>query len=229
MTELSFDLVSADGGRSMEVEIAPLGIAGWTGRDRAAMERHIEELEALDIPRPAETPVFYRVAASRLTQARTIEVPGEGSSGEAEAVVLRHAGTLYLGLGSDHTDREAERQGITLSKQLCDKPVAGTLWPLAEVLAHWDRLELRSWIAEDGERRLYQEGAVAAMLPPEALLTGLERLAAPLPDGGLMFCGTLPALGGVRPARDFAAELVDPLLDRRIALAYRVATLPVRG
>ena len=41
-------------------------IAGWTGRDKEALEKHIKELEELGVPRPASTPIYYRVAAARL-------------------------------------------------------------------------------------------------------------------------------------------------------------------
>ena len=47
-------------------DIKHVVIAGWTGRDRATLEAHIRELEALGIVRPKTTPTFYRVAASLL-------------------------------------------------------------------------------------------------------------------------------------------------------------------
>jgi Protein of unknown function (DUF2848) len=50
-----------------------------------------------------------------------------------------------------------------------------------------------------------------------------------LPDGTLMFCGTLAARGGVRPTSEFAFELEDPVLGRKIAHAYRVKSLPILG
>ena len=48
-------------------------------------------------------------------------------------------------------------------------------------------------------------------------------------EGTLMFCGTLAAHGGVRPTHEFAFELEDPVLGRKIAHAYRVRTLPNLG
>src|SRR5262249_327333 len=81
-----------------------LVIAGWTGRDVAALERHIRELEAIGVKRPKTTPVFYRVAASLLTSGEAIEVLGDQSSGEAECVVYSVDGGLFVGVGSDHTD-----------------------------------------------------------------------------------------------------------------------------
>ena len=42
-------------------------IAGWTGRDQAAVERHIAELAAIGVARPLAVPCFYRVGANLLT------------------------------------------------------------------------------------------------------------------------------------------------------------------
>ena len=42
-----------------------------------------------------------------------------------------------------------------------------------------------------------------------------------------MFCGTLPAIGGVRPAERFAFELHDPVRHRTIKHEYAVRVLPV--
>ena len=44
-----------------------------------------------------------------------------------------------------------------------------------------------------------------------------------------MFGGTVPAIGGVRPADRFEGELVDPVLGRTLSLSYDVMRLPVRG
>jgi len=66
--------------------IAELVIAGWTGRDEAALRKHIEELEAIGVKPPKTTPIFYRVAASLLTFADEIQVSGPDTSGEVEFV-----------------------------------------------------------------------------------------------------------------------------------------------
>ena len=208
--------------------VEALVIAGWTGRDRAALEKHIRELEVLGVKRPKTTPIFYRAAASLLTTADTIEVLGEHSSGEVECVAYCFDDGTWIGLGSDHTDRKAEAVGISLSKQLCAKPVSRNIWRWEEVAPHWDALVLRSYIGVDGERRLYQEGTVAAMRPlPELfrLYGGAERL----PAGTAMFCGTLAVHGGITRAEKFEMELDDPVLGRKITHSYRVRTLPDEG
>ena len=213
-------------GQHMQFSIDQAIIAGWTGRDKEAQLKHIRELEELGIKAPASTPVFYRVAARRLTTAPAIEVTGGASSGEVEFVLLRHQGRLWVGVGSDHTDREAETFGITLSKQMCDKPIAGEFWDMEEIAGHWDQLILRSSIYEGADRVIYQEGPVTAMLAPEDLLA---RWDAPFEDGSIMFCGTLAARGGIRPSSRFEFELVDPLLGRRISHGYDCVVLPVAG
>jgi hypothetical protein len=220
-------LTSNAGTSLANVPILSFVIAGWTGRDPAAVEKHIVELEAIGVARPASTPIFYRAAARRLTTDAVIECTGTASSGEVEFAILNHEGRLWIGVGSDHTDREVEAYGVTVSKQLCDKPVAPDFWPLDELTAHWDQLTLRSWIEEDGERKLYQEGSVAAMLAPQTLMAKYGSDA--LSPGTLMFCGTLGAKGGVRPAARFMFSLEDPVLNRRIEHAYEIVSLPVLG
>jgi hypothetical protein len=207
--------------------VRELVIAGWTGRDVAALEDHIRELEAIGVKRPKTTPIFYRVAAALLTSDDTIEVLGDHSSGEAECVVYSFDGSLFVGLGSDHTDRQAEAVGVSLSKQMCAKPVSRAVWRLEDVAAHWDKLVLRSHVNTDGRRRLYQEGSVAAMRPPTELFklyTGSS-----LPAGTAMFCGTLAVHGGITPSEVFEMELEDPVLGRKITHRYRVKTLPDQG
>ena len=216
------------GSARRSVQIDHLVVAGWTGRDKAAVEKHIAELEAIGVKRPASTPIFYRASAARITTDESIEALGDASSGEAEFVLLQHGGRLWVGSGSDHTDREVEKYGVSVSKQMCDKPIAKDFWAYDEIAPHWEKLILRAHISEGGERKLYQQGPVTAMLDPLALIeqfAGKKQLA----EGTLMFCGTLAAHGGVRAADVFEFELEDPVLGRKISHRYRTQTLPVLG
>ena len=203
-------------------------IAGWTGRDPVARDKHIAELEAIGIARPATTPIYYRCSARRITQADRIEVSGENSSGEVEFVLIGWQGRIFVGCGSDHTDRKVEAYSVTVSKQMCDKPMASVLWELEDVVAHWDKMILRSWAVIDGARVLYQEGTLDAMLPVKDLIArGFDGEG--LPDGCAMFGGTFAAKGGIRPADRFEFELEDPVLKRKISHGYDVITMPVLG
>ncbi|HYS64899.1 MAG TPA: DUF2848 domain-containing protein [Paraburkholderia sp.] len=226
MRQMSFNVVERSGdSRAEVVEVNRLTIAGWAGRDQAAIEHHIAELAELGVKRPSTTPCFYRLGAELLTQAELVDVVGVKSSGEAECVLVQSKTGLLVTVGSDHTDREVEAYGVTVSKQVCPKPVARDAWRFDDVSAHWDRLELRAYAVTNGERRVYQQGSVASLLPAAGLL---ER--APLAPGAAMFCGTLAVQGGIVGMADGDAlelELHDPVLNRTLRHAYRVRALPI--
>ncbi len=225
---LALTFATRNGTTNQDVTITQCVVAGWTGRDKAALEKHIKELEELGVKRPASTPIYYRVSAQRLTTADAIEVLGNTSSGEAEYVLLQHGGKLWVGVGSDHTDREVETYGITVSKQMCEKPLAPVFWPVEEVAPHWDSLVLRSYIIENGERKLYQEGKLAGMLSPDDLIKDYTS-GKGLPDGTMMLCGTFAAIGGIRPAARFDFEIADETLGRTISHGYDSVSLPILG
>jgi Protein of unknown function (DUF2848) len=206
-------------------EIKELVIAGWTGRDEAALRKHIKELEELGVKPPKSTPIFYRVSASLLTFSNEIQVSGPDTSGEVEFVLLSKTDGLWVTVGSDHTDRKAETIGVALSKQLCPKPIASDAWRYDEVKAHWEQLVLRSWILENGKKTVYQEGTVAAMRTPEDLIGKHGGL----PAGHAMFCGTFAAKGGIRGAERFSMELEDPVLHRKLTHEYTIRCLEVAG
>src|SRR6185437_3896634 len=157
--------------KTIEATFTSLIVAGWTGRDTAALEHHIGELAALGVPRPSTVPVFYRTSVNGLTQTDRLEVLGPDTSGEVEPVLFGLDDGLWLGVGSDHTDRKAETMGIALSKQLCGKVVGTTLWRLDEVIGHWDRLFLRASATIDGAHVKYQEGPLSAMRNPFDLMS----------------------------------------------------------
>jgi hypothetical protein len=208
--------------------IKNLVVAGWTGRNTAALEAHIKELEALGVKRPKSVPIFYRNAVSLLTTAPEIQVAGDKSSGEVEFVLYALDDGMWLGVGSDHTDRKAETINVTLSKQMCAKPVGPALWRYDEVKPHWDKLTLRSFVPDGGKRRLYQEGPVTNMRSPEELIklyTGGDRLA----PGTAMYCGTFAVHGGISYSGTFDMELEDPVLRRKLTHSYRIVSLPDEG
>jgi hypothetical protein len=217
---------STQAAREVAFEVQALIIAGWTGRDAAAVQAHIRELQALGVPAPPRTPMFYRAAVNNLTSAVSIEVCGRRSSGEAEVVLLATESGLWVGLGSDHTDRELEKQSITLSKQVCAKPIAATVWRHADVAAHWDRLELRSYVRNsDAQTVLYQEGSLATLRDPLELARAYGDNAQ-LNAGSVLYCGTLPVRGGIRFSDHMTLELHDPVLGRSIRHEYSIVALP---
>jgi hypothetical protein len=221
---LSFEIHGLHGKQPIKVQPLALIVAGWTGRDEAALRHHIEELAAIGVPRPSSVPVFYRNSVLNLTQDSVLEVLGPDTSGEVEPVIVALGGKLCLAVGSDHTDRKAETQGIALSKQLCAKQLGRELWPLDDVAGHWDQLKLRSFATIGGKRMVYQDGTLSSMRPPADLIA---RYGSALVPDTVMYCGTLGAIGGIRPATRFEMELEDPVLGRTLKSAYDINALPV--
>ena len=212
---------------TLNVDIHTLIIAGWAGRDIAAIEHHIEELAAIGIPRPSAVPLYYRVSSNQLTQAARVQVLGAESSGEVETFVFNAGGEMHVSIASDHTDRKLEAHSVAFSKQACIKPVATEAWKLSDVADYWDELIIRSWIVENGVSVLYQEGPLSSLRTPQDLIAGYSNGQTKLPEGCGMTCGTVGAIGGIRPATSFTMELFDPRRGRSLRHTYDSEILPV--
>lgn len=224
--ELPLVVESREGHEPLPFTVRRIVCGGYTGRDRAEVERHIKELEGLGIPPPKEVPIFFSVASYLATVGGVIEVQGPFTSGEVEFVLLFGPGGPWVTVGSDQTDRFFERHSMPAAKQLCPKVIGGTVWPMAEVDAHWDELVLRSWVRSGRKRRLYQEASLAAMLPAATLLPGVRRHAGREFEGVVFFSGTVPTVGGELIYGDaYELELADPRLGRAIRCEYTVHVL----
>lgn len=206
----------------VDLRIEHLYIAGWTGRNKDAVNHHIEELAAIGIAPPSQVPLYYRGSNTLLTQDSIIEVLGDATSGEVEPLLVQHNGVVYLGLASDHTDRELEAYSVAASKQACPKPAASGLWTFESVKNHLDLLVLRCQIKEESKWVIYQEGLLSNIRPLAELMN-----ASGFGDNSAMLCGTLGAIGGVRAAQDYKMELDDPVLNRNLQLEYSVTNLPI--
>ena len=202
---------------------SPAGPAATSRRSN----HHIEELKAIGVQPPSSVPLYYRAAAALLTQADTIQVLGDDSSGEVEPVLIGTPERLWVTVGADHTDRKVESYNIAVSKQVCQKPVGRTAWRFEDIEPHWDQLILRSYVTEAGKKVLYQEGPLANIRPPRELVAGWRDGDKRLPPGVAMFCGTMGAIGGIRPSPRFDMELEDPVLGRKLTHGYNVQSLPI--
>jgi len=223
MTE--FEIV--DTGDIISVDIKELIIAGWAGRHQAAIDEHIEELREIGVTPPSSTPLFYRVAANQLTTSTNVQVLSHATSGEVEVVLIgTNEGTL-VGIGSDHTDRDAEAWSVAHSKQLCIKPVSRHVWRLDSIIQHWDELQMFSYITVDGKEELYQQGPLTGLLHPNELLSRFGLPTPHLEPGQAMLCGTSPVLGKLRPADAFRMVLHDPVKQRDLQHHYQISTLSV--
>lgn len=183
-------------------------VAGYTGRDRAAVQHHIDELAAIGVAPPPEIPMYYPMNAALVSTAASFEDRETLTSGEVEPLYVRHMGDWYLGVASDHTDRDLETEDILRSKLACPKPTGGQLIPIGDL----DRFQidgLEATCTVDGET--YQSGSLAGLRQPADVIGRLlERH--DLGDGDLVVLGgTLPLLDGVfRSGTDWRLTITLP-------------------
>lgn len=219
--------------RLLSVSAQQLIVAGWTGRNAEAIEHHIQELEALGVPRPSAVPLYYRGGKNLLTQSSSVEVIGSESSGEAEPVLFFADDEWWLTVGSDHTDRKVESYSVAVSKQMCPKPIATVAWRWRDIADRQDDIQLESRICENQQWVSYQQGTLASIRPLESLRDGFfGQQDAAVPAGSFMLCGTLGAIPNaegvaIRPAEATEIVLRDPVRQRAIVHRYAVDVLPV--
>lgn len=201
--------------------------AGYTARDQEGVRKHIEELKEMGVPAPAAIPTIYPVASYLITTGGVLETIEPNNSGEAEFVLLLQDGNMYVGAGSDHTDRALEAVSIVKSKQICPNIMSPVVWSYEEVKDVWDRLVLRSWVERAGRRILYQEGELSAFIRVQDLLAFVKES---VTDGNLentvIFSGTVPVIGGeVLSGEGFEVELLNPGNGDSLRCSYRVDIL----
>ena len=226
---MDIDLVleTRDGRVPLRFTVERMVNAGYTGRNQGEVRKHIEELAKKGIPGPPTTPTLYPVIRRALVLDPVIEVYGRETCGEIEYVLLvERDDRIFVGVGSDHTDRKLEAWDIPRAKQICPNVIGATVWPLDEVSDHWDELILRCRQVVAGTEILYQEGPLSQLMAPKELLAFVRAKAGSRLNGTVIFSGTLASLtGGFLYGSALSAELVDRRLDRRLHLAYEIRPL----
>jgi len=224
MTDLQLLVVNRDGAeveRTFTVDrLLNLGSATRDPDTAAGHQREVAEAGvriAFDVPAPR----IYPIGSWALTTQERIGVHGPRTSGEAEIVLLADD-ELYIGVGSDHTDRDLERHSILWSKQACPNLLGRRVWRWRDVRDHWDECVLSSEV--DGKP--YQETPVASFLPPAEILDIVADRAAATAPGLVVFCGTIVSLTGqLGFGDDWSCRLADPVLGRELTVSYRVVQL----
>jgi len=196
---------------------------GYTGRNQEEVQKHIDELKKIGVPAPDKTPVFFPKYPERLTQSEAIPcLDEEGHIGEAEYVLFVSGGEVYVSAGSDHTDRTLETVSIPKAKQMYPNTISKDAWKLTEIEAYWDELHLRSWVEEDGQKKLYQETPLGALLGPRELLAHVKKIIEVEDlEGLVLYSGTVAGKFEIEYSPYFEVELKDRRRGLSMNSSYR--------
>jgi len=225
--KIELTLEAKDRSEPLTFEYMRMVNAGYVGRDQEEVHRHIDELAKKGIPGPEKTPTLYPVIPRTLITDSGIEVYGDETCGEVEYVLLiENEGAIYVGVGSDHTDRHLEKTDIPRAKQICPNVISHKVWPFVEVMDHWDDLVIEARVMKGGKEILYQQGLLSLIMDPKALMEFVaSKLKSPL-EKMIIYSGTLGSLtGGFVFGEQFMAKLTDPKLDRSLDLSYDISPL----
>lgn len=225
MSYMTFTLQAGGKETPLTLEYERVFAIGYAGRNIEKTMEHIKELERdLGVPAPKKIPTIFQCGNYVLTQEKDLAFVGEKTCGEVEYVIVMKEGKIYIGLGSDHTDRELEAQSVPKAKQICAKAICPVLWDYEEIKDHWDTIGLNSWQTVGGREAPYQKGKLADILPVETILGEMTARVGDV-DNCIIFSGTVPVLDGFCYGSNFRYEMVDEVLGRKLTSDYNVIAI----
>lgn len=225
MKTINFKLQRLTGEEDLALNYEELLVIGYAGRNMEKTMEHIKELEEqLGVPAPKRIPTIFECSHELLTQEKDIKFVGSKTSGEVEYVIVLSNGNIYIGLGSDHTDRELESISVPKAKQVCPKPISTKIWDYNDLKDHWDKIRLISYQTINGVEQIYQDGTLADILPVEKILQELKERVGDIKNS-IIYSGTVPLLKGFVYGDNFRCMIVDEVLNRTISLDYNVQVI----
>lgn len=197
-------------------------VIGYAGRNIEKTMEHIKELEEeLGVAPPKMIPTIFECSRELITQSVDVKFVGEQTSGEVEYIIIVKGEEIYIGLGSDHTDRKLESISVPKAKQVCPKPICKDVWDYKDLKEHWDDIKLVSYQNINGEEVKYQDGKLADILPVEKILDVLEERIGDV-SNSIIYSGTVPVLDGFKYGESFKSIMIDEVLDRKLEFSYNV-------
>lgn len=227
----TLDLIVEDmrGKRPVAFPLERIYHLGFTVRDPAVMKRHMEEIEREGIPfaDAPEKPVIFQMSDWTATTASEITVQGSKTSGEVEFVVLLKGQEFFITVGSDQTDRDLERISVPWAKQVCQDVICPAVWPMGDLVDHWEQLVLESEVVAGQKTIPYQRESVGAFMHPREMADFiLAKVPAAAARGIALYSGTVPTLHGKIEYGDvWTIRLIDPVLRRKVEHRYKVIVL----
>lgn len=219
---MKFNVIGLEENREIEITPKHVYVVGYSGSNKEKTMEHIRELEEeLGVAPPPHIPTLFEVSRELLTQDKDLFFVGDKTSGECEYVILKIEGKLYIGLGSDHSDRELEADSVPKAKQICLKPISKEIWIYDEIKEHFKEIELNS----KSDSKDYQKGTLADIMSVEEIVEVLEERILDI-DNCIIFSGTVPLVNGYEYGDNFYLELVDNTLNRKISFDYDITVIP---
>lgn len=226
MTSLKLELPT---GETVSVEVTALLNAGYAGRSQDDVRAHVEELAALGVPAPEQTPALYPVSPYLAQQTERVHAPHAKTSGEAEwalVVAGERPEDLLLTVACDHTDRALEVHGVAWSKNAAPDVLGRRAWRLVDVADRLDGITLTSWVGADGAETEIQRGTLAELLTPGYWVEVLRERNL-LKTGTVLLSGTIPMREQVDQfTSEWRVEMSDPATGSVLRLGYSVERLP---
>ena len=222
--KLDLTLIKGQEREELVFQVNRMVNGGYCGRNQDEIRKHMEEVKALGSTEVFdEIPVFFPVVKDYITLGEEIEVVGNQTSGEGEFAVLIGQDHVYIAAASDHTDRDLEKQTILKSKQVTPNILSKEVWDYEDVKDHWDDILMRAWVKEDGEKKVFQESSLSALLTPDDLIKIVgERTEGSL-EGMIILSGTVGAVQGVSGFSDyFEVELINDTLKAKLGCKYNI-------
>ena len=206
----------------IEFDLKRLLIVGYSGSNVEKIMAHIKELkEHLGVPEPKKIPTIFECSKELLTTERNIKFVGDMTSGEVEFLIIKHANDIYIGIGSDHTDRKLESISVPKAKQICPKPIGEEVWLYKDVKEHWNEIEAESYQNIDRKKVLYQKGKLSEILPVEKIISELENRVGDIEDS-IIFSGTVPLISTFKYGDEFICKIYDKKNNSTLNLNYEI-------
>lgn len=222
MKTLNFSVDEKQKKKNISMKCEHVYVVGYSGRNTEMVKKHIKELqEQLGAIPPEHVPEIYDCPVDILAQEEKIQCTGAQTSGEIEFVIVSVDGEIYIGAGSDHTDRLLEGKSVLNAKLACPKVIGKDLWKYEEVKEKWDELQMSAWQEKDGEKIHYQEGTTENILPVEKILQILQERGRKI-ENSVIFSGTVPLLGQYCYGDKFEGTLKDLQSERELKVKYSV-------
>lgn len=213
--------------RQVELDIERGYNLGFTIRDAAKMQAHLDEVAKEGVPPPAtdNPPIIFPISPWAWLTSPECTVQTSHTSGEVEIFLADTEEGLLIGVASDQTDRKLEAIDIPCSKQVAPNIVAPNLWRWEDLADHWDECTLDSWVTKNGTRSHYQHASTSEFWTPPEMVASLQgRIPAGRPR--LFVSGTVVSLGAELIYGDqWEISLTDPVMKREIRHSYQVIVL----